>query len=605
MSWSEDEKSIDLRKISQMTLVDFMNERKHTVDEIGQELPRVIIFDQFEEIFSSYQDRWKDRAGFFGQVRDAFNIPFLKVVFVMREEFIAQLDPYVNLLPEKLRTRFRLEHLNKEAALLAVKEPMKNTGRYFAEWVAEKMVDDLLKIRVETDSGKIVDVTGEFIEAVLLQVICQKLWQRLPVNVKEINMSHLNSFGNMDKALSIFYEEALQEAAKISLIHEEELRKWCEKNLITHMGTRNTVYRYGDFTGEIPNEAIDVLERKYLIRAEIRAGVRWYELIHDKLIKPILSSNKSYRSKVTDSKDKGKEPENKEANQVIMKAEQAWEEKNYEEALIFFEEALAIYENIDDSVGRVNTYIDIGNIYYYTEKYALMIEKCEQALEIDQNNAAAYYNWGRSLHKISRYDEAIEKLQKSIEIVLDYVNTHNGGSNSLKDIKLILARFPIVVDAYNVWGNALSDLKKYDEAIEKYKKAIEIDPNYVLVWYNWGIALSDLKKYDEAIKIYKKAIEIDPNYVDAYNVWGIALSDLKKYDEAIEKYEKVIEIDPNFAAAWYNKASSLCLANGDIEEISTCLARAIELDSFYIQMAEEDLVFKSVKNQMWFKNLSN
>ena len=62
----------------------------------------------------------------------------------MREDFIAQLDPYADLLPDRLRTRFHIERLRREAALLAVKGPLKDTDRSFAEGVAEKLVDDLL-----------------------------------------------------------------------------------------------------------------------------------------------------------------------------------------------------------------------------------------------------------------------------------------------------------------------------------------------------------------------------------------------------------------------------------------------------------------------------
>jgi len=48
--------------------------------------PVAVIFDQFEEIFSSYQGRWKDREGFFEQVSAALEAdPLLRVVFVMRE----------------------------------------------------------------------------------------------------------------------------------------------------------------------------------------------------------------------------------------------------------------------------------------------------------------------------------------------------------------------------------------------------------------------------------------------------------------------------------------------------------------------------------------
>jgi len=93
----------------------------------------------------------------------------------MREEFIAQLDPYAYLLPQRLRTRFHMERLCREDALKAIREPLRDTGHSFAEDVAEKLVDDLMTIQVETMPGKIDKVPGKFIEAVQLQVVCQSL----------------------------------------------------------------------------------------------------------------------------------------------------------------------------------------------------------------------------------------------------------------------------------------------------------------------------------------------------------------------------------------------------------------------------------------------
>ncbi|HEX2955330.1 MAG TPA: hypothetical protein VHO70_00780, partial [Chitinispirillaceae bacterium] len=92
-SWAEDE--YDVERLAKMKLVDFLNEQERMQDEHSMPLPCVVIFDQFEEIFSLYQNRWKDRESFFEQVSDALEAdPLLRVVFVMREDFIAQLDPY-------------------------------------------------------------------------------------------------------------------------------------------------------------------------------------------------------------------------------------------------------------------------------------------------------------------------------------------------------------------------------------------------------------------------------------------------------------------------------------------------------------------------------
>jgi WD40 repeat protein len=319
-NWVKDE--YDAERLTKMKLVDFLNEQELLQDEDGMPLPRAVIFDQFEEIFSSYQDRWKDREGFFEQVSDAMEAdPLLRVVFVMREDFIAQLDPYADLLPDRLRTRFHIERLRREAALLAIKEPVKKDGRSFAEGVAEKLVDDLLKIKVETAPGKTADVTGEFIEAVQLQVVCQSLWQGLTPDEKQITFKHLDKYANVEDVLYKFYEEAIRAAAEKAHIDEKDLRTLCGEVLITTMGTRGMVYQAPESTGGIPNSSIDVLESMHLIRAESRSGARWYELTHDRFIEPILSSNKKYNEERAEKERVEKERAEKE------RLEKEWAEK--------------------------------------------------------------------------------------------------------------------------------------------------------------------------------------------------------------------------------------------------------------------------------------
>ncbi len=120
-------------------------------------------------------------------------------------------------------------------------------------------------------------------------------------------------------------------------------------------------------------------------------------------------------------------------------------------------------------------------------------------------------------------------------------------------------------------GDKLSDLGKYEEAIESYKKAIAIDSDDGYFYNGTGDALFQLGKYEEAIESYKKAITINEKYsfseykeaMLAYKSKGIIPADFKlinkiqnpyaglglsmhrlgKYKEAIKAYDKVLEID--------------------------------------------------------------
>ena len=78
--------------------------------------------------------------------------PFLRVLFVMREDYVAGLEPYLGVLPEKLRARYRLERLSPDQALQAVIRPLEHASprRAFAPGVADQLVKDLIEVEVQT-----------------------------------------------------------------------------------------------------------------------------------------------------------------------------------------------------------------------------------------------------------------------------------------------------------------------------------------------------------------------------------------------------------------------------------------------------------------------
>src|SRR5216684_4752559 len=98
---------------------------------------------------------------------------------------------------------------------------------------------------------------------------------------------------------------------------------------------------------------------------------------------------------------------------------------------------------------------------------------------------------------------------------------------------------------YNNWGNALAFQGKFDKAIAKYQKAIDLDSKHAPAYNNnWGRALADQRRFDEAIAKYQKTIELDPKYARAYYNWRNALATEGRLDEAVAKYEKAVELEP-------------------------------------------------------------
>ena len=112
--------SLNSKELMKKTLSEFLYDHfPKKIDENGDIVPQVLIFDQLE-LFTFYPEKWKEqRHDFFDQIAQALEKnSSLKVVFVIREDYLAELDPYVRGLPEKLRPRFRLEATPEAACQL-------------------------------------------------------------------------------------------------------------------------------------------------------------------------------------------------------------------------------------------------------------------------------------------------------------------------------------------------------------------------------------------------------------------------------------------------------------------------------------------------------
>ena len=131
------------------------------------------------------------------------------------------------------------------------------------------------------------------------------------------------------------------------------------------------------------------------------------------------------------------------------------------------------------------------------------------------------------------------------------------------------------MDYYNE-GVSLYDQRRYDEAIIKFERALELDPTNKEAWAYKGISLDDLGRYSDALFCYDKAIAIDPYYIVPWYNKGIILGNQGQYLDSITCFDRVISIDPNDGGAWYNKGVALELL-GRNAEAQVCYNNAKEL----------------------------
>lgn len=137
------------------------------------------------------------------------------------------------------------------------------------------------------------------------------------------------------------------------------------------------------------------------------------------------------------------------------------------------------------------------------------------------------------------------------------------------------------VDLWHKKGVSFLALKRHQEAIVCYDRALQIDPRYTFAWTGKGVALDELGQYEDAIECYDKALAINPRDATTWSNKGAALVDIGRLQEAINCYDKALAIDPQNMRAWSNKAGVL-RALDRYEEAIACHDKALAIDPRFV-----------------------
>jgi WD40 repeat protein len=251
----------------------------------------VLIFDQFEEVLTLDPIDRAAKHAFFADLGAALKSSQRWAVIAIREDHLAGLAPYQRALPTRLRTTFHLDLLTAEAALAAVQLPARELGVEFTDAAAAKLIDDLRQVQVQTAEGGTMRVPGPHVEPVQLQVTCRNLWERRPEGAARIDERDVQQIGDVDQALTRYYDDQVATVASVTATPELEIRTWFDRALISDQGLRGQVLQGAERTHGLANAVVRRLVDTHLVRAEQRRGVVWFELAHDRMIGPVRASN--------------------------------------------------------------------------------------------------------------------------------------------------------------------------------------------------------------------------------------------------------------------------------------------------------------------------
>jgi TolB-like protein/class 3 adenylate cyclase len=198
----------------------------------------------------------------------------------------------------------------------------------------------------------------------------------------------------------------------------------------------------------------------------------------------------------------------------------------------------------------------------------------EEAIALDPKFASAYaflgwthffnarFGWTESRGESIKM--ALECAQKALEMddTLDYshallsavylVKRHH--EKAITEAELALDLNPNGALVHNTMAGVLGCSGRWEESIIYGKKSIRLNPFPPPNSFHWlGRAYFMTEQYDEAIQTFKKALDVSPNYLPAHAFLAASYSSLDRETEAAAAAEEVLKINPKFSLEFYAK----------------------------------------------------
>ena len=545
-------------ELASLSLADFLQRLYER--EPGR--PRVLLFDQFEKFFIVNVAQSEQRSAFIDELAEVSRAGFrLKVVFAMREEYIAQFEVFAYGLPDKLRTRMRLEPLRERAAVEAIRGPLERIGLFFekgekdSDNPAEGLVRELLKIHIDAGANKRNEIAGEFVEPIQLQVVCQNMWRNFPDELKacaaeprglprekKIIARDQIKIGDVTQALAEHYDRAIEDASRASGTSRRQLRRWFGYSLITGAGMRGIALATSDETAQLPQSALEVFLAQRLVRKESRGGSEWYELTHDRFIEPIQRSNRAWFEQRAVSEA------------LLLKLE-----AKAGTAGVFLDEsetrdAEAFLASPDGRViglsPRVESLVRASRLHANQEarqrrmKLTLAWSTIAVLLLALVGSIYAVIRVGGEKNKAEKAQQrAIQqgKIAQAETLRARKQNFRDNNTISVMAGRLLELSTPQeALFWHQQRANALSQLGRHKDAIGEYDSILQLDPGNLRAKFARGFEHYSQRDAEEALQDTESYLQRVPGMWMAHQNQGISLSLLGRYDEAEKAFRRSI-----------------------------------------------------------------
>jgi len=153
-------------------------------------------------------------------------------------------------------------------------------------------------------------------------------------------------------------------------------------------------------------------------------------------------------------------------------------------------------------------------------------------------------------------------------------------------------------------GHEYYNQGQYQEAIDNYTKAIQLNSTYIDAYLYRGHCYIELNQFQRTIDDYTRAVHLDSNYIEAYRVRASFYDQLGRYQEAIDDYTRLIRLesydDPYMEDGERSYYIRGCVYEklGRYQEAIDDYKKALQLDVIWINNQTNDPNYDNANNSV-------
>lgn len=228
-----------------------------------------------------------------------------------------------------------------------------------------------------------------------------------------------------------------------------------------------------------------------------------------------------------------------------------------------------------------SAYVNLGNALRDLEFYHDAALAYQTGIQLNNRSAEAYNNLGAVLLKIDETESACMAFEHAVALKPDYLQAllnvgvllsgEKGGAlrgptrsldNAINYLRRALQLDPNSIDAWQGLIDAFMEKEDFVSADMCARKRLELTPESAPALVDMARVLTKLKRLDEAVELYRRAIDFDRDYPVPYHNLGVVMRLNGKPEEAIMYLRQALQRGSDPATTYQNWAFA-ALQNGD------------------------------------------